>query len=193
MTQPFRDNALVLIALLAPVAWLGCAGGTTPGPGGSGGSSAGAGGAGGGGAGGTGGAVSGANAQACQALKSGPFSAVVARAVYRFTDPALPAVLNDKKAYRVSLPTPSNVGHVGFKVPAAGEYVVFTNKPSEVAVYDWAGTLLAPTTIASSVSECAEVKTRRTYTLAVDTSAHVIKLGPETAGPIDLALTAATP
>lgn len=170
MTRALRDRPLRLAILIA-VAWSGCAGGTTP-------------------AGQT--TESSANAQACQAFKSGPFPAVTSRPTYRFTDPP-PPVQNDRKAYRVSLPPPSNVGHVSFKVPAAGEYVVFTNRTSGIVLFTWDGTLVNAKTVAGTISECAEVKTRQSFDLLTDTASHVIKLGPEPGGPVDLLVSPAIP
>jgi hypothetical protein len=167
---------VLALALCAPLAFCACT---------SGGPSGGAGGTGGG----DGGGAQSANAQACQALRSGPFAPVTGRATYTFSDPG-PAVSNDRKAYRVTLPSPSNVGHVSFKVPAAAEYVVFASRPLPIAVFTWDGTILNPKTLASSVSECAEVKTRLSFDLMTDTRAHVIKLGPDSGGAVDLALAA---
>jgi hypothetical protein len=191
MTHPSRHRLFIRIALAAPLlgAWLGCAGGSTSGAGGSGaaGGSAGSGGAGGSPAGGLS-----ANALACQAFKSGPFAPVTGRANYTFSDPG-PPVQNDRKAYRVSLPSPSNVGHVSFKVPAAGEYVIFASKPLPIALYTWDGTIISPKTVTDTVSECAEVKARQSFDLGIDTKAHVIRLGPDSGGTVDLLLSAAAP
>jgi hypothetical protein len=170
MTHAHRDRPLRIAFALA-AAWTGCGGGTP-----SGGQTT----------------QSSTNAQACQALKSGSLSAVMSRATYTFRDPP-PPIENAGKAYRVSLPAPSNVGHVGFKVPVSGEYVVFTNRTSGVALFTWDGTLLDAKTVAGSVSECADVKTRQSFDLMTDTAAHIIKLGPEAGGPVDLLVSPAIP
>jgi hypothetical protein len=170
MTHALRDRSL-RIALVLAAAWTGC-GGSTP----SGGPTT----------------QSSTNAQACQALRSGPFSAVMGRATYTFRDPP-PPIPDAGKTYRVSLPTPSNVGHVSFKVPVSGEFVVFTNRTSGIALFTWDGTLINAKTVAGSVSECAEVKTRQSFDLVTDTAAHIIKLGPESGGPVDLLVSPAIP
>jgi hypothetical protein len=185
MSHPICGRLLAL-ALLAPLVPLGCAGGSTD-KGGNGGS-------GGGGGGGTGATPSGgtANSQACQLLKGGPVTAVTGKTMYTFST-QVPAVLNDRKVYRVTLPAPAQVGYVGFKVPANGEYVVFTNRTIPMTLYTWDGTMLASKTIAGGVGECQEVKNRESFDLVVDSKAHVIKFGPATEGTVDLVLTAASP
>jgi hypothetical protein len=177
---------LLALALLTPLFPLGCAGGATDSKGGNTGGS--------GGAGGSGGtpSASSANSQACQLLKGGPVTTVTGTTLYTFKT-EVPAVLNDRKVYRVTLPAPSQVGHVGFKVPANGEYVIFTNRTTPLTVYTWDGTILASKTIAGSVSECPEVKSRESFDLVVDTKPHVIKFGPGSDGTVDLVLTAASP
>jgi hypothetical protein len=186
MNHPICGRLLAL-ALLAPLVPLGCAGGSTA----KGGNTGGSGGAGGGG-GGDGGAASSANSQACQLFKGGQVTAVTGETVYTFKTP-VPPVLNDRKVYRVTLPGPSQMGYVGFKVPANGEYVVFTNRMIPVTLYTWDGTMLASKTIAGSVSECQEVKNRESFDLLVDSKPHVIKFGPGSEGTVDLVLTTASP
>jgi hypothetical protein len=188
MTQPMRARLLVL-ALLAS---LGCGGGSAGNNGGSSGSGGGSGGAGGGaGSGGMSGGQT-ANGQACQLLKAGPFTPVTGKVMYTFTDQP-PPVLNDRKAYRITLPAPSRVGHVSFKVPAPGEYVVFTSRALPVSVYTWDGVIINSKTVAGSVSECGEVKGRESFDLLVDTKSHILRFGPGSDGTVDLVLTTATP
>jgi hypothetical protein len=184
MNHPICGRLLAL-ALLAPLVPLGCAGGSMDKGGNTGGS---------GGAGGSGATPSAgsANSQACQLLKGSAVTPVTGKTMYTFST-QVPAVLNDRKVYRVTLPAPAQVGYVGFKVPANGEYVVFTNRTIPMTLYTWDGTMLASKTIAGSVSECQEVKNRESFDLAVDSKAHVIKFGPATEGTVDLVLTAASP
>jgi hypothetical protein len=173
---------LRLLGSLLCSAAMGCGGGGASG--GSGGNG------GGGGSGGSGGSA--ANAQACQALKGGPFVAVTGKPNYTFSDPG-PAVQNDRKAYRVALPSPANVGHVSFKVPAAGEWVVFTSRATPIGVFTWDGTIINPVTVTTGIAECGEVKARESFTLTTDTRAHAIRLGPDSGGTVDLFVSAAAP
>jgi hypothetical protein len=175
-------HRILWIVLLAPV---GCGAGMTTGnTGGSGGS---------GGAGGDGGgATASANSQACQLLKSGPFSMVTGKSTYTIADPG-PPVLNDKKVYRIALPAATTAGHVSFKAPATGEFVVFTNRSLAVTVFTWDGLMIQMKTVAASVSECPEVKGRQSFDLALDTKPHSLRIGPDPGGSVDLVLTAATP
>jgi hypothetical protein len=131
-----------------------------------------------------------ANRQACQRLKGGPFATVTGLPTYTFSDPG-PPVQNDGKAYRVSLPPSPKVGHVSFKVPAAGEYVFFANRGVPIAVFTWDGTIIGAKTVTDSVSDCTEVKARESFELSTDSRAHVIRLGPDATGSVDLVVTAA--
>jgi hypothetical protein len=52
---------------------------------------------------------------------------------------------------------------------------------------------VTPKFIEASIPECNEVKGRESFMLAVDTKAHVICLGGDSAQGVDLALIPATP
>ena len=58
-------------------------------------------------------------------------------------------------------PRPPKAGHFGFKVPSAGEWVIFTSRSVAVKVFTWDGIPLEPKGVAGSVPECTEVKRPR--------------------------------
>jgi hypothetical protein len=183
MTHPLRPLPLprpLPLALALALLWSGCSGGSA-GPGG---------GAGGDGGGGSGGAS--ADGQACRLLKGGPFTPVMGQPTYTFSTPA-PPVQNDAKAYRISLPSPSRVGHVSFKVPAAGEWVLYTSRALSITVFTWDGTMVPSKTVADHVGDCTEVKGRESFDLMVDSRAHVIRFGPDSGDSVDLVVSAAAP
>jgi hypothetical protein len=184
MTHPLRPLPVPLpralaLAVSLGLLWSGCSGGSA-GPGG--------------GAGGDGGGTGGASAdgQACRLLKSGPFAPVMGQPTYTFSTPA-PPVQNDAKAYRISLPSPSRVGHVSFKVPAAGEWVLYTSRSLSITVFTWDGSMIATKTVADHVADCTEVKGRESFDLMIDSRAHVIRFGPDSGDSVDLVVTAASP
>jgi hypothetical protein len=131
-----------------------------------------------------------ANSVACQHLRAGPYEPVTGKPTSTYSDPG-PPIQNGRKAYRLTLPAPPRTGHVSFKVPAAGEYVLFTSRSVPITVFTWDGTQLNPTAVASTVPECTEVKSRESYYLATDTKPHVFRFGGDSATPVDLVLTAA--
>jgi hypothetical protein len=175
------SSLLLRIAVFVPAAVIGCAGDKPSSPGGGG---------------GDGGGImqvrETANSQACQLLKAGPFTPVTGPPTYQFSNPG-PAVSNDKKAYRVSLSPPSRTGHFSFKTPAAGEYVIFTSRAVPIAVFTWDGVIVDVKSTASSVPECSEVKNRESFALVTDSKPHVIRVGPDSGGAVDLVITSATP
>ncbi len=130
-----------------------------------------------------------ANTIACQHLKSGPFSPATGKLMFTYTDPG-PAIDNSAKAFRLTLPDPPKAGHFGFKVPSAGEWVIFTSRSVAVQVYTWDGSPLQPKGVAGSVAECTEVKDRESFDLTTDTKPHVIRFGGDSPGTVDVVITA---
>jgi hypothetical protein len=92
----------------------------------------------------------------------------------------------------LSQPSPKNCDKA-FKVPAAGEYVIFTSRSLPITVFSWDGMTVNPKSIEASIPECTEVKGRESFMLAVDTKAQVIRLGGDSAQGVDLVLIPATP
>jgi hypothetical protein len=136
---------------------------------------------------GDGGAQASANSVGCQGLRSGPFMPVAGIPMYTYTNLGPP--LEHRQTYRVTLPEPPKHGHVSFKVPAGGEYVIFTSRALPITVFTWDGVAVMPQSVASSVPDCTEVKSRESYVFAVDTKAHVIRLGGDSAAVVDVLVT----
>jgi hypothetical protein len=118
------------------------------------------------------------NSIACQRLKAGSFSPVTADPTWTYNDPP-PAIQNMDQGYRITLPAPPKSGHIAFKVPATGEYALYTSRPVPIAVFAWDGTAVPARTIEGSITECTEVKGRETFDLRTDSQSHVIRLGPD--------------
>jgi hypothetical protein len=135
-----------------------------------------------------------ANSQACQSLRSGSFMAVtgVSRSMYSYSNPG-PLIQNIRQAYRVTLPSAAEEGNVTFKVPQAGEYVIFASRPLPITVFTLGGSMIAPTDTSSSVPECPEVKSRESFNLIPDPDEperdHRIRLGPDSTAGVDVVIT----
>jgi hypothetical protein len=184
---------VLLTMLLVPVAALGC-NSQADGPGN--GTDAGAPVSGNGGAGPPardGGADSGppnaTNARACGNLQRGPFAPVMAQATFNLQ---APPIQDDRQAYRIMLPVRAS-GYVTFDAPAAGQYIIFTSTVLPVVVFGPAGAEIPflAGSVASSVPECPEVKGKSNFSLGKEK--HLIRLGPEATGIVDVVITAATP
>jgi hypothetical protein len=132
-----------------------------------------------------------ANALACARLKAGPFTPMTAKVMPTYRDPAPP--IQHGQAYRVTLPAPPRSGNVGFKVPAAGEYVIYTSRSLPVYMFTGAGTAILAKSVAASIPECTEVKDRESFDLTTDTEAHVIRLGGDSATGVDVVISPAQP
>ncbi len=131
-----------------------------------------------------------ANALACQKLKGAPSSMITSKATYTYNDPG-PPIMMTGQSYRVTLPPPPNPGHVTFKVPANGDYVIFTSRSVPITVLTWDGTMIPAKAVEGGVPECTEVKGRETFELTTDSKAHVIRLGGgDSAQTVDVMLAA---
>jgi hypothetical protein len=133
-----------------------------------------------------------ANMVGCKHLKDGPFSPVTPKTMSTYIDPG-PPIDNTAKAFRLTMPAPPRTGHVSFKVPSNGDWVIFTSRSLPITVFTWDGTALTPKSVASTVPECTEVKSREVYELATDSKPHVIRFGGDSADPVDVVLSSTNP
>jgi hypothetical protein len=119
------------------------------------------------------------NVRGCTPLQMGPFTPVMGAAVYSY---GAPAVKSDGLAYRVTFPKAG--GYVSLVAPAAGDYVFFTSTAAPITVFSLAGEFVTPKTLATRIPECMQVKNRAVFTLKMES--HVIKIGPEPTGTVDV-------
>ncbi len=119
------------------------------------------------------------NNRACTPLQNGPFNPVMGVGNYSYTAPPL---TTDGKAYRLTIP--KSGGYVTLMTPAAADYVFFTTTAAPITVFSLAGDFINVKTLARAIPECAQVKTRAVFALPMAT--HVIKIGPEPTGTVDV-------
>jgi hypothetical protein len=108
------------------------------------------------------------NEEACEHLEMGPPVTLTAAASSSATAPKID---DDHKRYDVSLVDVAGAkgGFVTFAAGEAGEYIVYTDAPVQLDVKSSAGAGVAVESSMASVSECALVKGRHVYDLAVGT------------------------
>jgi hypothetical protein len=122
----------------------------------------------------------GADAEACEHIKEGPYTSVTATTA---RDGTTPAVRADHMAYTITLPAGA-VGHVSFAAAEVIDYIVFLDKPVPLQVLDGSGATVAIEASETSSPECAEVRGRHTIPLPVGTA--YLALGPSMGMPFNL-------
>jgi hypothetical protein len=130
-----------------------------------------------------------ANLLACQKLKGAPSSQITGNPIYDYNKPG-PPIMMTGQSYRVNLPPPPAAGHVTFKVPASGDYVIFTSRAVPITVFTPDGIKLSAKDVEGSISECTEVKGREIYELQTDKEAHVIRLSGDASQTVDVMIAA---
>jgi len=119
------------------------------------------------------------NVRGCTPLQMGPFNRVMGAAAYSYS---APAVKTDGLAYRLTIPKAG--GYVSLVAPAAGDYVFFASTAAPITVFSLAGEFVNPKAQATRIPECMQVKNRAVFTLKME--GHVIKVGPEPTGTVDV-------
>lgn len=125
-----------------------------------------------------------ADVEACEHLEGNTGTAVTAST----SAAGAPAVGNDHKRYDIDLVDVAGGkgGAVSFAVAEATDYILFLDAAVPVAVTGAGGTPVAHEEAATSSAECAAVKGRHVYPLAVGT--YTLTFGPATATRVGLVI-----